>query len=389
MTQPRPHQPNARQDQQHPDPEPDDEHDDVPRDEHGRQEPEHDDGHGLPHMVYTAEHTYHEDAHGDHLVRVVSPVGVFAEFIGTPGAELVILTPPQKNGLAPKEALPLQAHVKYKDPDHPPQQVTAQADWRVDRPQVATIGNSPGIGNQGVGQSPGSSEPTKGVLTGRNKGQVRVTATFGGLRAEKTVVVANPTGRSLTIDTPSGHPNVKKGQKLPLRSSIVLDGGRTQLVTNQTRWESSNPRVATVSPTGEVTGVQGGDAVITGTYGNEQEGQKPVMAKVHVTVEFDGKDQENKKNEDKPEQNESGKGSENGENSGSDKGNKPDPAGQTPDGEDQDTSDKGQTPSQGSNEGQGESTPSEGSAEQAPSAGEAPQQGGGAEDGGVQPQYTQ
>lgn len=389
MTRPQPHQPNSDQGQHEPDDDEDDEHDedDVPRDDQGRQEPQHDDGHGMPEMVYSVEHEYHEDVHGDHLVRVVSPVGVFAEFIGTPGAELIITTPPGHADVPPKGKLPLQAHVKYPDPDHPPQQVTAQADWKSSHREVGSIGNAPGIGNQGIAQAPGSSEPTKGVVTGRKKGTTKITATFGGLIASKTITVKDPGASALTIDTPSGHPEVKQGQKLPLRATVTLDGGKAQAVTNKTRWVSSDPAVATVSPTGEVTGMKGGTAVITGTY-QDQEG-KQVMAKLKVTVEaeLDGKGAHTEKQgEDQNSENGENKGSEDKGSEDSDKG-----AG----------SDKNNTPEStedankpSANSSEGESTPTQGS--QDPSQGSAQQpaqdpnaaQGQPAE-GGVQPQYGQ
>ena len=45
-----------------------------------------------------------------------------------------------------------------------------------------------------------------------------------------------------------------------------MSDGTTQAVTSVASWSSSNNSIATVSATGAVTGVAGGDADITATY---------------------------------------------------------------------------------------------------------------------------
>lgn len=327
--------------------------------------PQYDDSGGQDGAVfYTAEHTYGRDVTGDHLVRVVSPVGVYAEFVGTPGAELVILTPPHQAYVPPQGKLKLQAHIKYADPDMEPRQVTAQAEWTSSRRNVATVGTKTGA--------------TKGVVTGRNNGTTTITATYGGLKATRKIETREASGRTLSIDSPSGENRVAKGKRLPLRSTVTLTDGKTQAVTNKTTWSSSNEQVATVSRSGEVTGVSGGTVEITGQYKN-QEGRQ-LMAKLKVTVEaeLDGqKTEENGSDQTAPEAPEAPEtkpgndsGSETGNESGSDDSTNP-------------SEDTGATdPSQG-----GAQDPSQGGATD-PSAGGAqdPSQGSA---GGVEPQYQQ
>lgn len=347
------------------------------RDEQGRQEPVHDGDQQRGPVVYTAEHTYGDDIEGDHLVRVVSPVGVFAEFIGTPGAELLILTPPHQSHVPPNGKLNLQAWIKFPDPDHDPQQVTAQAEWASNNKQAVTVGNHTGVGGQGVASTPGATAPDKGTITGRKAGKARITAVFGGLKATREIECREPDAQSLSVESPSGKKTIRKGEKLPLRSTVTLTDGRTQAVTNKTKWSTSDPKVATVSNNGEVTGVNGGTAEITGTYANKE--GKPTMTTLKVTVEAELNENGEKTDESAEDQtsgqeeNKPGEGESNDSTSSDDSSN-----------------------SSESGAANGDSTfPSNGGGVQDDSsqggATEAPAQGGAqdASQGGVQPQYGQ
>lgn len=357
----------------------DDEQDAPQRDDQGRQEPQHDEGKPAGPVVYTAQHTYGDDAQGDHLVRVVSPVGVFAEFIGTPGAELVILTPPHQSHVPPNGKLNLQAWIKFPDPDHPPQQVTAQAEWASSNKQIISVGNHTGVGGQGAATTPGATAPDKGVITGRRAGRSRISVVFGGLKVSKVVECREADAQSLSIEPANGKRQIRKGEKLPLRSTATFTDGRTQAVTNKTKWSSEDPKVASVSPTGEVTGVGGGTAVITGKY-ESKEGQQ-TMAKLKVTVEaeLDGQKTDESAEDQDTGQNEQNETSEDSssENSGSDSSSNP-----------------SESTGQESGSANGDSTfPPNGGAQDAGQGGasETPAQGGAqdASQGGVQPQYGQ
>lgn len=220
-------------------------------------------------LVYTADHTYDGDASGDHMVRVITPVGVFAEFVGTPGAELVILTPPGKESVAPDDEVRLQAHIKYQDSDMDPRQVTRRAEWRSSSEDVATVGTKTG--------------ESKGVLRGRSKGNTTVVATFGGLKASKKLRVADSTeARNLKVTPASGESTVEEGGELPLRSQVSDSDGQTHAVTGKTRFSSSDKEIATVSNDGTVKGVKAGTATITGKYKSEE--GKTLATELEVTV---------------------------------------------------------------------------------------------------------
>lgn len=314
--------------------------------------------------TFTASHTYPQEATGDHLVRVVSPAGVFAEFIGTPGASLAIRMPKGQPHIPLNDKGRLQAWVEYEDPDMDARQVTARAEWKSSNPSVATVGTGTG----GI----------KGVVTGRKKGKTVISAMFGGLRAKRTVQVREAAPDSLSVESVTGETTVRKGAELPLRSTVTFTDGDTEAVTDDTDWSTEDESVAVVSNSGRVTGKSAGTATITGRY--TPEGGDELMAKLKVTVEaeFDqsGSEEEETPELPTPEEPEDEPGDEDGNP------------------EIPENNNGGPTDEQGNgaNDGSGDadqgngSDGSESDSEQGGGAAEDPTQGGAPADGGVQPQ---
>lgn len=118
---------------------------------------------------------------------------------------------------------------------------------------------------------------SSGVVTGQAPGRVTIVATSGSQFATAEIVVESPTapvviGRvtvtPTTADIKYTGPTNRTVQLLP--SAYTLVGGQWQLVPNAVfTWVSSNPAVATVSPTGLVTGIADGTVNVTVTGGTQ------------------------------------------------------------------------------------------------------------------------
>lgn len=100
----------------------------------------------------------------------------------------------------------------------------------------------------------------EGAVTAVGVGNTIITATVGKSSATCTVYVMGKSGETLSI-TPA-FVALKKGETYQYQYTTVYDIPLT--------WSSSNEAVATVSETGEVTAIAGGNAYITLTNGVEK-----------------------------------------------------------------------------------------------------------------------
>lgn len=133
--------------------------------------------------------------------------------------------------------------------------LTEQALWASDAPQVASVSNIPG---------------QRGLLRGLSTGEAGV-----------SVVIGTVTGRTRATVTPAalervevGPPDVQlpMGLSQPLRATGVFSDGSTQDLTATAAWSSSSPSVASVSNAGaargEVSALSVGSAQVRATVGS-------------------------------------------------------------------------------------------------------------------------
>ena len=68
------------------------------------------------------------------------------------------------------------------------------------------------------------------------------------------------------------------GQTAQFTATETLSNGTTQAITSEATWQSSNPSVITVSPSGMVTSVGYGEADLTAGYGGVTGSQHLIIA---------------------------------------------------------------------------------------------------------------
>jgi uncharacterized protein YjdB len=103
---------------------------------------------------------------------------------------------------------------------------------------------------------------SSGVVTGVSVGTATITASSEGQSGIATVTVGAVPVASVTVSPAQA--NLTVGQVVPLVATAQDASG--QVLTGRTvTWSSASPSVATVSATGNVTGVAAGSAVITAT----------------------------------------------------------------------------------------------------------------------------
>ncbi len=117
-----------------------------------------------------------------------------------------------------------------------------------------------------------------GVLTGKKAGTVTVTITSKeNVAAPKTAKLSVTVNQAVkSIELSDKEFNVGKGKTYQLKSTIGPDDATNKKVT----WSSSNPKIASVSGYGTVTGVSTGTAIITCTAADGS----GVSASAKVTV---------------------------------------------------------------------------------------------------------
>jgi uncharacterized protein YjdB len=102
-----------------------------------------------------------------------------------------------------------------------------------------------------------------GLVTGTAAGSTTITATQGGVAGATPVTVTPAVLTSITI-TPTG-PSLAKGTSLQLTATGVFSDLTTQDLTDSVGWTSANSALATVNPSGLVTGTRVGTTTITAT----------------------------------------------------------------------------------------------------------------------------
>jgi|GEM_PF-304697 len=97
-----------------------------------------------------------------------------------------------------------------------------------------------------------------GVVTGKDKGTVTITAKSGKKKAKVKIKVTKVAVTKVTV---SGKSSVKAGSAVKLEAKVEPDNASLKTVT----WTSSNKKIAKVSSNGKVTGVKAGKVTITAT----------------------------------------------------------------------------------------------------------------------------
>jgi uncharacterized protein YjdB len=109
-----------------------------------------------------------------------------------------------------------------------------------------------------------ASVSVNGSVTGVSVGSATITATSvadPGKSATVPVVVNAPPPSVVSVAVTPANPSVLVGDGVQLSATVTVVGGAAASVT----WSTSNAAIATVSPSGQVTGVAAGTATITAT----------------------------------------------------------------------------------------------------------------------------
>ena len=129
--------------------------------------------------------------------------------------------------------------------DNSTRDVTAQATWKSDSPQLASVAG--------------------GVVTAIAAGTVTITATFDGQSASAQITVPSATIKLLTV-TPATATTAIQGT-VTFQAVVTLSDNTTQDVSATATWTSSNVKVGSVSTSGVATGVAAGQATISAAVG--------------------------------------------------------------------------------------------------------------------------
>lgn len=139
--------------------------------------------------------------------------------------------------------------------------------WSSSNSSVATVTNN-------------SSDPLSQTITAVAPGQCQITITGGGGSASCTVTVKYKTPDGITLPNEK---TIKLGQTITLKPTFSPNGAGSNLT-----WKSSDPNIASVNSSGQVTGKAEGEAVITATTTNglsatcRVEVYKPVPTSIHL-----------------------------------------------------------------------------------------------------------
>jgi uncharacterized protein YjdB len=108
-----------------------------------------------------------------------------------------------------------------------------------------------------------ASVSASGVVTGLGAGTAMITATVAGISADITITVAAPSPAAIaTISLSPTSVSVTAGSAAQL-SATARDAQGNILAGRVITWTSSNPAIATVSPTGAIVAIAAGTATIT------------------------------------------------------------------------------------------------------------------------------
>ncbi len=106
---------------------------------------------------------------------------------------------------------------------------------------------------------------TEGVVTAQNSGHARITATSGSVVASVNISVVPTTARIVVTPSMVSLANLGQTQQL---SAGFRDGNNDIVSGGSVNWSSSDPKLATISPSGVVTALGRGTVQITATSGN-------------------------------------------------------------------------------------------------------------------------
>lgn len=129
--------------------------------------------------------------------------------------------------------------------------ITEDVVWSTSNESIATISNITG---------------SKGLLFGKNTGNVTVTAQFNDISATVGFTVLNAIIQTITI---TGSTNtVQRNSSLQLTATGHFSDGTEQDITYSSSWITSDNSIAGVNQTGLVTGYAVGSAIITAQVSN-------------------------------------------------------------------------------------------------------------------------
>jgi len=125
---------------------------------------------------------------------------------------------------------------------------------------------------------------TSGLVTGLSAGTVTITATIDGVVGSASLIVQTPPAGITSLSVSPTSATVTVGQTRALTSTVTQPTGAPSASVTYT---SSDPSIATVSPTGVVTAVAAGSVTITVTAtspGNSTFSTTTVTSTVAITV---------------------------------------------------------------------------------------------------------
>lgn len=157
------------------------------------------------------------------------------------------------------DTLQLSAVAAYTDGST--RDLTGSALWSSSSPNVLSIRGS-------------------GLVAGLTVGAATVTASSGGISGEASMAVSAPALASIAL-IPAG-PTVPLGSTLQLALTGTYSDGSTQDVTGQATWNLETPGIASVTPSGVVTGLQVGatgiEAALNGVQTSDTLTVQPLLA---------------------------------------------------------------------------------------------------------------
>jgi len=122
---------------------------------------------------------------------------------------------------------------------------------------------------------------SKGIVTGKKKGTVKITVTSKkNKKLKKTVKITVKDLKSTSISISETELNMPVGTESKLSAKVK---GKTGYYNQGVVWASDNPEAVTVSATGEITAVGGGVAVVTAT---EKNGTRAATCTVNALAEL-------------------------------------------------------------------------------------------------------
>lgn len=107
----------------------------------------------------------------------------------------------------------------------------------------------------------------EGVVTAEGAGTATIKAVVGDATGTATIVVSHPPVAGIALE-PATHTLEKVGDAVRLKANLTDDAGQPILGLNPA-WTSSDPKVATVSDSGQVQAVKKGKTLIKATVGDK------------------------------------------------------------------------------------------------------------------------